>query len=99
MDRSLGRESDVIQEDAPRHAPADAAEEGHDQQTDDGIAAVVGWIAGDEHAVQGVDAGGEQVDIGKAWQVHVEFLLTAAGGRARNSSRSLVALTTEPPGP
>src|SRR5438270_2834145 len=32
-------------------------------------------MAGHQYPVQGVNAGGEQVDIRKAWQVHFSFLL------------------------
>jgi len=56
----------------------------------DCVAAVVRRIAGDEHPVQRIDAGGEQVDVRKAWQVHVGLLLKATLGR---EDVAFVALT------
>src|SRR5580700_9716456 len=45
------------------------------------LAAVVRRLAGGEHSVQSVDAGGEQVDFRKVWQVHFGLLLSATRSR------------------
>ena len=54
------------------------------------VAAVMGWLAGDEDSVQGVDASGEHVDLGIAWQIHFSFSL----GRLRlNFARPVMAVS------
>ena len=53
----LERRGDLTEQHVARDAAADPAEEGKDQQPRDRVAPVVRGVAGDEHAVQAVDAG------------------------------------------
>ncbi len=63
--RILERRGDVIEQYVARHTAADPAEEGHDQQSHNRVAAIVRRLSGDEHSVQRVNAGGEHVDLWK----------------------------------
>src|SRR5262249_29454121 len=78
---------DVVQQDVARHAAADPAEEGEQDDADDGVAPVVRRLASEQGPIEGIRGRGDQVDrrevaeveAGEMGQVHAYVAASGAG--------------------